>query len=191
MTTKKTSVEITPPPSYFVIEQQLADIAEQQKQLAATLRIARGTREGMTPLVAPEAPTLTARIETLVRTKPHTIQELSKALREPAGSITTAMKDLRKQLSNVGTDMEPRWFYMVGDEAPTGQVNEAIKALIADRPMTFTELGLATNVRPGRVSGALVALQREGERIANLGTNARGRWFLVPDGIKLARLKSR
>lgn len=168
---------------------RLETLRLEQAKLEQQVRLARGTREGMAPIVAPP---LTDRMLASLTERPRSLDELARELREPAGKISAAIKPLRARLYNAGTEAAPAWFPIVGDEAPTEIVNAAVAALVRYRPMRFQELLAATGARQGRVSGAIVALERDPEsRLVNLDTPTRARWFIVPQNVQLARLKRR
>lgn len=179
------------------IEARLNALREQERELAAKLKLARGTGDHteLALRVGGElSMSLEQRIEAVLRTRPTTIEELARELKAPAGKVVAALKPMRKHLYNVGTEDAPAWFWIVGDAAPTEQVNTAVKSLIAFRPFRFPELLNATGARQGRVSGAIVAMQRDPKsRIANVDPDRpnRARWFIVPEGVQIARLKSR
>lgn len=182
MTTMTTKNATTPTPA------QLDELLRQQKELTEKIRLARGTRDFPKSADMP----LEDRIGVLLKERPRSLEELARDLREPAGKVSAAIKPLRKHLFNAGTDAAPAWFWIVGDESPTDQLNAAVAALVRYRPMRFQELLAATGARQGRVSGAIVALERDPEsRLVNLDTPTRARWFIVPQGIQLAKLKRR
>lgn len=167
---------------------RLEQLRREQADLEKKLRLARGTQDFPR---AEDAP-LPDRMELVLRSRPRSIEELARDLHEPVGKIAAALKPLRKNLFNVGTEGAPAWFWIVGDEAPTDQLNTAVAALVKFRPMRFPELMSATGARQGRVSGAIVAMQRDPKsRIVNLDTASRARWFIVPEGIQLSRLSKR
>lgn len=188
--TKTTKLETTE------LEARLAALREQERELTAKLKHARGTGDHteIALRVGGELSLpLEQRVESMLRAHPRSLEELTRELKEPAGRISNAMRTMRKRLYNVGTEDAPVWFYIVGDEASAEQINAAVRSLVTFRPMRFPELLAATGARQGRVSGAIVAMQRDPKsRIANVDQNPlRARWFIVPDGIQLSRLKAR
>src|SRR5574341_2696364 len=77
----------------------------------------------------------------------------------------------------------------VGDEGPTGELMEAVRRLITERPQSHQDLLLATGARADRIKGGLMRIQREDEsRLVNLGTETRALWF-IPDVATLNRLR--
>jgi hypothetical protein len=176
---------------------RLETLRQEQAQLEQQVRLARGTREGMAPIAGGTLAdrvlaSLADRVLASLAERPRSIDELARDLGTPSGRIAAAIKPMRGKLSNVGTEALPAWFPIVGDEAPTEVINAAVTALVRFKPMRFAELMAATGARQGRVSGAIVALQRDPKaRIVNLDTPARARWFIVPEGIQLARLGKR
>lgn len=121
-----------------------------------------------------------AELETALREKPRSVAELARAVGQPAGHVSIAMRALKKagRVYNIGTSDAPRWTWVIGDETSQPELAAAVTALIRDRPMTFGELMAATGARRGRVSGVIVGLQRGGAGIENRGDPRRARWFL-------------
>lgn len=170
------------------------EAAKLEKQLArGTGDVTEEARKVTAPRVGGHlSMDLPQRIEAALRAKPRSIEELARELHETPGRITATMKPMRKHLYNAGTEDAPAWFWIVGDGASASEINAAVEALVKFKPMRFPELLAATGARQGRVSGAIVAMQRDGKsRIANLDSPMRARWFWVPDGVGLARLKVR
>lgn len=99
----------------------------------------------------------------------------------PVGRVSPILARLRREgrVYNIGTRLDPRWQTVIGDEAPTAELRAIVVRMVRQRPWTFHELTEATGARRGRLSGVLVALQREGEPLVNLGTERRARWFLA------------
>ena len=169
------------------------EAAELEKQLArGTGDITKHARAAKHRVGGLESLPLIERIEIALRVKPHSIEELSRELKEPAGKISAAMKPLRGRLFNAGTELAPAWFVVVGDKAEAADINSAVEALVSYREFTFPELVAATGARQGRVSGAIVKLQRDPKsRIVNLGSDAKAKWRILPEGIQLSKLKPR
>lgn len=171
--------------------QRLAELKEAAAELEKKLEMARGTGD-VTEEARVAGRDLPKMIEAILRQRPRTLVELAKDIGEPAGRVSNALRPMKKLLFNAGTADTPAWFVIPGDAASTETINNAVRALIAYRPMYFPELLAATGARQGRVSGAIVAMQRDPNgRIVNLGTTARARWFEVPEGTQLSRLKRR
>lgn len=171
------------------------EAAELEKQLArGTGDVSEQARTARRPRVGGDmSASLSERIEAALRTKPHSLDELARELKESAGKIAAAVKPMRNRLFNAGTETDPAWFWIVGDHASATEINNAVRALVHYRPMSFTELRAATGARQGRVSGAIVAMQRDPKsRISNIDDNPlRARWFVVPEGVAISRLKPR
>lgn len=135
---------------------------------------------------APAPVTLTApltteeRLEAALRGKIATLTDLGKSLRLPMKTLAGALEKLRKagRAANIGSEIEPRWTLIVGDECSADELRVAVSLLISDRPMTFKELLAWTGARRGRISGQIVDLQRTGRPVVNMGTERRARWFL-------------
>lgn len=71
--------------------------------------------------------------------------------------------------------------YYVGDDGPTDELLEAVRACITDRERSFGELVELTGARPNRIKGALVRLQRDEARVVNLGTETKALWRILSD----------
>lgn len=158
-------------------------------------QLARGTGDVTAQAAAAAAPELPLRerVEVLVRQRPHSVQEIARSLGEPAGPIGDAIKNMKSNLYNAGSATDPQWFWIVGDDVPATELNAAVDALISTGPRTLVELMAATGARQGRVSGAIVQMRRRADstRVVNLGNDARAKWFRVPEGVALARLRKR
>lgn len=169
------------------LSDRLAKLAAQEAALEAQVattrkRLARGT-EPVTeaPSTAPPASLEDAILAALAR-EPASPTDLAKALPSTLPKVTAALAKLyrAKAIFNLGSDVEPRWTPVVGDDAPTQVLYAAMERMLAIRPMTFLELSAATGARRGRLSGVIVQMQRNGSPITNLGTERRARWFLLP-----------
>jgi hypothetical protein len=191
MTKNKIAQVNLPSTSPVVDPQVLAQLVRDEvAALAAKLKSVRGTRD-MAPLAleSAEVTPIAQRIEAAL-SEPRSMIALIAMLGEPAGRVEAAMRAARQHLYNAGTADAPAWHWIVDDGADTARANASILALIKYRPMTFAELGAATGVRPGRISGAMVRFQRDGLRLVNLGAPNHARWFLLPDDVKIKHLKS-
>lgn len=170
--------------------------------LERALRLARGTRD-VAPKVVAEvklapAKTLAARLEDLLRGPgaPVSLVDLVAATGESAGKVSAELRRMRatkcptrsledaadaRLVHNHGTEFEPRWGWVVGDQTETSELSNAVEKMITVRPYTFAELTLATGARRGRLSGVLVRFQREGREITNEGGSDRQyRWSMRP-----------
>jgi myo-inositol catabolism protein IolC len=153
-----------------------ADVTEQARTAAkAALPVAKP--EPAQPLV-----TLAARLEALLRSAARSHDDLVLETAAPAGRVAAALRALKasRQIYNLGSEDRPRWVWVVGDQTSTPDLRVAVEAILRERPTTFAELLAATGARRGRVSGVIVALQREGARIERHGDEHRERWFLAP-----------
>lgn len=132
-------------------------------------------------------PGITVRIESVLRDKIMTLNALAKEIGESSSKTNTALRSMRKNLANVGTPTCARWTWRVGPQATAAELISAVRRLIMDQPLTTAELVASTGCSVQRVSGAMVALQRSA-KVLNLGSTSRGRWFLVPESARDARL---
>lgn len=180
------------------VETELAAIRalfeEQTKRLDdLRARLARGTHNDLSrsaeaaKAVIASAPALDRpvtlsigeRLELALRDRPRTLVELSQILSLTPGATIVAVRKLGDKVYNLGTEHSPRWFWRVGDAGPTSELIHAVSKLLSDRPFGMRELLEATGARIGRVSGAIVSLQRQKRDVRNLGTPTVARWFLV------------
>lgn len=181
------------------VEAALALAREEIAALEQKVRLARGTQD-MPPLAAPApvvaastipvvaVPSLIQRIEAALRERVLSTVELAHDLGEPVGKVTFAVRGLRKNLGNVGTTTESRWTWRIGDGTPPAELEAVVLRLVSEQPLTTAELVAATGARASRVGGAMVAIQRSGVQVMNLGTQHRHRWFVVPASAKDVRL---
>ncbi len=181
------------------------DARAERLEAERALKLARGTGDvhvaaaaatraaRVTPAEAP----LAERLEAILRGPfaPLELRAIATAAGEPAAKILDQLKRWRKmpcptrsrddaadakQVYNMGSEDAPSWIWVIGDEAPAEELREMVKRLLRLKPMTFAELTLATGARRGRLSGQLVQLQRDGEKLEDLSeTGSRVyRWFL-------------
>lgn len=143
---------------------------------------ARGTGDHTADAAAATVIALSSRIEERLRAAPHTLDELVAALDVPAGRVSTTLREYKRKgkIYNVGTEDRPSWVWIVGDECEPAQLRAAVTMLLRERPFAFSELMVATGARRGRVSGVIVAMQREGKPPLYIGDEHKGRWFLPP-----------
>lgn len=169
------------------------------------LKLARGTgdvriaAEAATRAarVTPAAAPLSERLEAILRGPfaPLELRALASAAGEPAVRVLEQLKRWRKmscptrstddaadakQVYNMGTEDNPSWIWVIGDATPAEELRDMVKRLLRLKPMTFAELTLATGARRGRLSGQLVQLQRDGEKLEDLSEpgSRTYRWFL-------------
>ena len=109
---------------------------------------------------------------------PATVAELAQRLGAPAARVQRTVKKLRAagQLRNVGSPLEPVWWWAVGDDGETGELRDSVERLLSHRPMTLLEIVNATGARRNRISGVLVKLQVSGVPVRNLGDGQRAVW---------------
>lgn len=188
-------------------ESQLESVAAQLSMLTETianLRLGRGTRD-LAPMVANDArlddvqqvapvapaplPTLAERIEARLRAESQDLASVARFVRTPEPTVAKVLAELSKagKTHNVGTVDHPVWCWKIGDDTTTIELTRAIRQLISERPMSTRELAVATGARLTRVGGAVVAIQRSGDKILNLGRGHTARWFLL-ERAKDARL---
>jgi len=168
----------------------LAAIDALKSQIAALeqqVKFARGTQD--IARVEPKPKDLFAKIEHALRGRVMTTDELARAVGEPANKVQAKIKEVRKALADVGHPEQARWTLRLGDETSAKELRDLVIVLLKDQPMTTAELVKATGARMPRVNGVLVDIQRAGkEKIFNLGSDFRARWFILPEQAKDARL---
>lgn len=103
------------------------------------------------------------------------------------GTLTPIIEQLYGQalLANVGTDQHPRWITRVGDHAPPERLEATIRCLCSEGPKTLQELIDLTGARQPRVNGARLQLERNGEKIVNLGSGKIARWYVLHPRLRL------
>ncbi len=172
--------------------------AERLEAERAIKQLARGTREVEPPappvltVPLPKTLGLAEKIEAMLRGPfaPLDIRALAAAVEEPVARVLAHLKKLRsmacptrsredadeaRQIFNLGTDDDPRWIWVVGDETSPEDLHEMVRKLLSYKPLTFAELFLATGARRGRLSGRLVQFQRDEELLVDLNKNKEGR----------------
>lgn len=186
----------------------LSEVDRAAEQLASRFRertlraLARGTNDDISTK-AKLAVTLTddsipliKRVETALRAKPCTPEQLAKLTGTPLPEVFHLIRRMRNMkcptrnqddadearlIFNIGTEAEPRFIWVIGDETPTQEVRDIVETLITLKAYTFADLYAATGVRRGRLSGVLVDFQRDGRKIKNEGgTDRRYRWSMTP-----------
>jgi hypothetical protein len=109
---------------------------------------------------------------------------------ETLGPVLEAMY-ARGLLANIGTDQHPRWITRVGDHASPEKLEATVRFLCSDAPRSMQELVDLTGARQSRVNGARLQLERNQERIVNLGTGKYARWYLLPPQLRRADEKKK
>lgn len=159
----------------------LSSLREQIDELEKKLRMARGTGDvtAQAETAAKRQPTtIEEQVERLLRHEILTTSAISKALAIPVGKVTEILKRKRPQIANLGSPDQARWSWRIGDKSTTKEIYDLVERLISDSPMSFREIVSASGVRDGLVQGALIEIRRARTDILNLGTQARGRWFI-------------
>lgn len=186
--------------------------AERIEADRAIRQLARGTRE-----VAPVgdvaasvaragALTLAEKIEAVLRGPfaPLDIRAIAAAVDEPAARVAAHLKKLRamlcptrslddaadaRQIYNLGSDDDPRWIWVVGDETSPEDLSNVVRKMLGLKPMTFAELTLATGARRGRLSGRLVQFGRDREHLENVEEPEvrPARWYMPASPTKRGR----
>lgn len=197
-TTDTLVVDVPHPPSaptiveVLAMQERLAASQRAADELLGKLRIARGTRGGVAR-PEPAAP-LPERIDAALREGPMPTDELARKTGAAPDEVSSAIEVLRGagRCTNVGSATEARWCRVPGDGASTQEINDHVRRILMDRPMTWLEIAAATGARQGRISGAIVRLQEDATiRVVNLGTRARARWFIVPAEVHVSTIKPR
>ena len=169
------------------LEEYQAQLATLTEKLSKAL--ARGTDQGMVPLVLP----LADRAHSYLTNHSADLRGLAKALETDPEEMEGVLHALAKEgrIANVGLVQSPRWSAIVGDSVSTQDLNVLVLRLISERPMTVKELAAATGARLGRVGGAIVAAQRTAAVIDVEPTQRAGRYYVVPADARDARLPAK
>lgn len=168
-----------------------ADAKKERETIEHAIRLARGTGDVTAEAEAAKTkPTpnkmksIENQIEQALRSEhaPMSIAALAKMIAAPVGKVAAAMRELKRanRVHNLGTEDHPCWIWIVGDNTPTRELNDHVARLISHQPLTFAQLMAATGARRGRLSGALVEVQKTREDWLNLGDERTYRWFLPP-----------
>lgn len=179
-----------------------ANAHAETERLTKALQLARGTGDvteqaraatnGQSkplpvPTAKPEPRTTAEHIEHTLRT--HGIlseSALARTLGLSGRKLADEMSKLARahKVYNIGSANHPRWCWVVGDKSTPAELNAQVYRLTSASPLTFQQLEAATGARRGRVSGAIVAMQRNpkiAKRIENLGNGRVFVWFVRPD----------
>lgn len=147
-----------------------------REQAAAAVAMVKGNGKGKV--------TLQTQIEQALRGEhaPMSMTALAKEIGVGVGKVAACMRELKRKgcVYNLGTEDHPCWIWVVGDKTATRELNDHVARLITYTPMTFAQLLAATGARRGRVSGALVEVQKTRSDWKNLGDDRTYRWFLPP-----------
>lgn len=168
----------------------VADAQAAREDLERAVKLARGTgndlaAEAAKAVAAAKPQTLKERmIATLLGADvPFTFGALCKAVDAKPGSVVNCMRELKREhaVYNLGTEDHPRWIGVIGDKTSTAELNAWVRRLVELAPLSFAQLLAATGARRGRVSGAIVQLQRNPQTrklLQNLGDDRTYVWFL-------------
>jgi hypothetical protein len=125
-------------------------------------------------LTGPDAPMSTLDLAGYLEIQQSKLTPVLKALQSNARAF---------DVSPVGA-RAPLWLGVIGDTATTPELYALIYRLLQIRPWAFSELMQVTGARRGRVSGAIVELQKghgpAGYELVNAGTETAYRHHLVP-----------
>lgn len=155
-------------------------------------RMPRGTRDVERQAAEAQQPaTMRDRVRDVLRENTLSYAEVAKAVGAGVEEVTAEIRAAAKDglVANIGAEDFPMWTWRIGDETPAKELERVVRRLITERPMTTRELVHATGARFTRVGGAIVAIQRSGDKVLDLNPKTRaGRWFVVLPGARDARL---
>lgn len=157
-----------------------SDLAEPARQARATSAKSDGRKQVplvervLDALVGPDAPMSTEDLASYLETDQKKVAKEVASLVEESKVFNVAPVGIREEL----------WIGVVGDATPTPELNAHVFRLLMLRPFAFSELMQVTGARRGRVSGAIVELQKghgpKGYELRNVGSATAFRWHLVP-----------
>ncbi len=171
----------------------------ERERLERALKLARGTgdvtekaRAASTSvsgraIVIEKSRTLADNIEHALRAHGVLLESaLARTLGVTPPKLSAEMRRLASahKVYNIGSEEHPRWCWIIGDDSSPAELNQQVYRLTSAAPLTFAQLEAATGARRGRVSGAIVAMQRNpkiAKRIENLGNGRVFVWFVRPD----------
>lgn len=106
---------------------------------------------------------------------------MAEQLERQARMAKGTQQDVRKQGNVI---VKPaRGPYWVGDEGPTDELKMTVWRMVLDRPCLFREIVDATGAGENRIKGVIMALQREGKRVVNVGEPTKALWFAPSDEV--------
>jgi len=194
-TTNKTDLQSALAAIRDQAEQAETDARRVRLDVERAIKLARGTRDVTAEAAAVARAPLAERVEAALRVGPMSLVELADAVGDSGAAVQKELRRMRaarcptrstdapdaRMVYNHGTEYDPRWSWVVGDQTPTAELSAAVEKMITTRPYTFAELTAATGARRGRLSGVLVKFQRDERDIVNEnGTDRQYRWKMKP-----------
>lgn len=165
-----------------------------QPEPPAPPKMPRGTgdvTDAAAAAAAQPAPTVRERVEAQLRRSSMDVRELARAIGASVNEVTGVIRQALKDglVANVGMAEHPVFTWRIGDSTSAAELTETVLRLISERPMSTRDLTAATGARFTRVGGAIVAIQRSGRQILDLGSGRAGLWFVVSEHARDARLE--
>lgn len=80
---------------------------------------------------------------------------------------------------NVGLEERPKWTWRVGDDADRSIKIEVVKKLISERPMSSSDLMLATGIYNAKVLGGIIVDLQRAHRVLDLSPDGRSNIYLL------------
>lgn len=95
-----------------------------------------------------------------------------------AEQITEQLQTIRDNLEQIARKLArgSKSLYFVGDNGPTGELKKVIARALKVKGWTLQELSDITGARRNRISGVIVKLQKDGEKVVNDGDGYRAIW---------------
>lgn len=134
---------------------------------------------------------LADRLAEILKVSPQDVASAIRSTNAPAARVKACMDLMRagRKIHNIGSEVEPRWQHVIGDQGTPEELRACVQRLITLRPMTHRELVTFTGARENRISGALADLREApGTRVCNLGDSVRARWLMLPLALQPAPL---
>lgn len=170
-----------------VVADMRRPVVQEESRLVLPKTVAKGSNRIPVIAAAPEPPPaeepLARRVEALLRIRSRSYTELVDDLGEPDARVAGVFAGLRRRgkVANVGTDVQPRWLWVIGDSISTPDLRSWVENLVRDRPMTYHQLVEVVGANPNRIKGVLTDLQRrETDPVRNFGSKAKALWYIPP-----------
>lgn len=177
------------------LEERVKALRKEAEELEKKVKLAKGTgdvqeqaQEAVRLATATRPATLVEQIETHLRQKFMSPEELSRAIGVSTDKVVAAVKTVKTKVHNLGTRDRPRWTWKLDNAAEPKDLRALVERLISYAPMEFRQIVEATGVRDGLIQGHMVEIRKLHD-VFDMGTPGRARWFMMPPNARNARLQ--